>query len=122
MSCPPHPPWLAHSNYTWRSVQKIITFGFKHFSLPLLVLLTVLKGLLKHAKQDSSFKRSILFQHELSISHAYLCFSYLPITKWNIGQIFSDGHNSGFIVAYFRTNQWLALSRNDATGLYRYGQ
>jgi hypothetical protein len=19
--CPPHPPWLGHSNYTWRRVQ-----------------------------------------------------------------------------------------------------
>jgi hypothetical protein len=21
MPCPPHPPWLDHSNYTWRKVQ-----------------------------------------------------------------------------------------------------
>jgi hypothetical protein len=21
MPCPPHPPWLDHSNYTWRNVQ-----------------------------------------------------------------------------------------------------
>jgi hypothetical protein len=21
MSCPSHPPWLDHSNYTWRRVQ-----------------------------------------------------------------------------------------------------
>jgi hypothetical protein len=23
MLCPPHPPWLDHSNYTWRKVEVV---------------------------------------------------------------------------------------------------
>jgi hypothetical protein len=35
MPCPPHPPWLDHSNYTWRRVQvmKLLTVQFSPTSI-----------------------------------------------------------------------------------------
>jgi hypothetical protein len=34
MTCPSHPPWLVHSNYTWRRVQVMKHLKLKHIYFP----------------------------------------------------------------------------------------
>jgi hypothetical protein len=59
MPCSSHPPWLNHSNYTWRRVQVII------YSLC---------SFLQHLVTSSLFRPNILF-NTLFSNTLYLCSS-----------------------------------------------
>jgi hypothetical protein len=64
--CPPHPPWLDHSNYTWRRVQVMKLLIVQFFQPPLASSLILLSTLCSNtlslcSSLNVSYQVSLLF-------------------------------------------------------------